>query len=219
MVQNPLRKKRAEKELDPFKISGMYLLNADGIVIFHKDITFHKEFDADIFGSMFTAIKMFIEGSLNSNTELRNIDYGQFKILIEQGNDFFLVVVGKGTDIEPVRESMCRVIEEINERYGETIADWSGDVEVFKGIESKFQILTDDFKPDYSLGMDILPDGLKDTKGSVEEIKIPYEYASKIDKIIRSGASGYPSREEFIKGAVEMKLNQLKGFDSGRAEL
>ena len=43
-----------------------------------------------------------------------------------------------------------------------------------------------------------------------EEIKIPLEYVDRIDKIIGTGMSIYPSREEFIKSAVEIKLAELK---------
>lgn len=43
-----------------------------------------------------------------------------------------------------------------------------------------------------------------------EEIKLPLEYIQKIDKIVGTGMSVYPSREEFIKSAVEIKLAELK---------
>jgi hypothetical protein len=49
---------------------------------------------------------------------------------------------------------------------------------------------------------------------SFEEINIPLEYIKKIDKIVRTGTSVYPSREEFIKGAVEIKLAELRKSDS-----
>lgn len=47
-----------------------------------------------------------------------------------------------------------------------------------------------------------------------EEINIPLEYIQKIDKIVKTGMSVYPSREEFIKGAVEIKLAELRESDS-----
>ena len=46
-----------------------------------------------------------------------------------------------------------------------------------------------------------------------EEIKLPLEYIQKIDKIVGTGMSVYPSREEFIKSAVEIKLAELKKSD------
>ncbi len=216
MVQNPMRKRGSKEVLKPFEISGVYLLNTNGIVIFHKDISFHKEFDADIFGSMLTAIKIYIEGSLRSNSELRDIDYGQFKILIEQGNEFFLVVMGKGDAIEPVREDMGRVIEDINERYGEVIADWSGDVEAFDGIEKEFEILTGAFGyrrgyEDKVLRVNTMAKNAEKMEDISEEIKIPMDFVEKIDRVVGTDMSKYSSREEFIKSAVEIKLRGLRG--------
>lgn len=51
--------------------------------------------------------------------------------------------------------------------------------------------------------------------GDREEIKLPIEFVDKIDKIIKTGTSIYKSREDFIKGAVEIKLRELKGFGPG----
>ena len=48
-----------------------------------------------------------------------------------------------------------------------------------------------------------------------EEIKIPIEFVNKIDKIIRTGMSIYTSREEFIKSAVEIKLQELEDSSPG----
>lgn len=54
-----------------------------------------------------------------------------------------------------------------------------------------------------SKGKDYIDDGLK----------IPFEYVEKIDRMIKTGISKYPSRDEFIKGAVEIKLAQIKTVD------
>ena len=42
------------------------------------------------------------------------------------------------------------------------------------------------------------------------QIKIPMEFIEKIDKIVGTGKSVYPSRDEFIKSAVEIKLAELR---------
>jgi hypothetical protein len=76
---------------------------------------------------------------LQSNSELRDIDYGQFKILIEEGNEFFLVVVGKGDAVEPVRVRMSEIVDSISGKYGEVISHWSGDIEEFEGVEEEFE--------------------------------------------------------------------------------
>jgi Arc/MetJ-type ribon-helix-helix transcriptional regulator len=49
-----------------------------------------------------------------------------------------------------------------------------------------------------------------------EEIKLPSDYIDKIDKIIDTGRSIYPSREDFIKSAVEIRLSELGGVSGNR---
>lgn len=141
VVKNVLRKERSTLELKPFKISGLYLLDKGGMVIFHKDVALYPEFDSDMFGSMFTAIKIFIKDSLHSDENLRFIEHGSLKILVEEGKGFFLVVVGKGDVIGPVKKDIGRIVETINRRYGEAISHWSGNEEVFNEIGREFDSL------------------------------------------------------------------------------
>ena len=47
---------------------------------------------------------------------------------------------------------------------------------------------------------------LKNFSDAAEEIRIPMEYVDEIDRIIGSGMSIYPSRNEFIKSAVQIHL-------------
>ena len=141
VVKNVLRKKGPTLDLKPFEISGLYLLDKGGIVIFHKDVALHPKFDEDMFGSMFTAVKIFIKDSLHSEEGLRFIEHGSLKILVEEGKEFFLVVVGKGDVLEFVKDGMKSIVERINERFGEVISNWSGNVGIFEGIEREFDIL------------------------------------------------------------------------------
>lgn len=145
VVKNALRKKGSIQDLKPFEISGVYLLDDGGVVIFHKDVALHPKIDSDMFGSMFTAIKTFIRDSLHSEEELRFIEHGSLKILVEEGKEFFLVVVGKGNVVEPIKENMKKIVGSINERYGEIISNWGGNAKVFEGIEREFDELIGGF--------------------------------------------------------------------------
>ena len=52
---------------------------------------------------------------------------------------------------------------------------------------------------------------LKNLNVVAEEIKIPMEYVNEIDRIIGSGMSIYPSRDDFIKNAVQIHLKNANG--------
>ncbi len=139
VVRSALMRKGSTQDLKPFEIVGMYLLDIGGLMIYHKDTAFHSEFDSQIFGSMFTAIKTFLKDSFHIDEELRYIEHGSLKIIIEEGNKFFLVVIGKGDVVAPVKQDMERIVETINRRYGEAIAQWSGNMEAFSDIGREFE--------------------------------------------------------------------------------
>ena len=84
VVKNPPRKKASTGDLKPFEISGVYLLKSDGSEIFQRDVPFHSELDADIFGSMFQAVKIYVKDPSHSYGQLRNVGYGGYKILVEE---------------------------------------------------------------------------------------------------------------------------------------
>ena len=47
-------------------------------------------------------------------------------------------------------------------------------------------------------------------EGNGFDVKIPNEYIERIDKIVNTGRSVYPSRNDFIQSAIEIKLAELK---------
>ncbi len=53
----------------------------------------------------------------------------------------------------------------------------------------------------------------QEMKNNGREIRIPNEYLERIDRIIRTGRSVYPSREDFIRSAVEIKLAEMRVGD------
>jgi Arc/MetJ-type ribon-helix-helix transcriptional regulator len=55
-----------------------------------------------------------------------------------------------------------------------------------------------------------MPDKIDNLNENDGKVILPMEYIEKIDRIVKTGLSVYPSREEFIKSAVEIKLAELK---------
>ncbi len=138
-----LKSKESSKVSKPFEPTEIYLMKDDGMVICHQDIGNSSEIDYDMFGSMFTAIKMFIKDSFyQDGEELRAIEHGRFKILIEEGANFFLVVIGQGDKITPIREKMQYIIQNINKNYKEAFINWDGNMNPFNGIEKELDVLT-----------------------------------------------------------------------------
>ena len=129
------------REKQHFVLSHALLLNNAGIVLFHRNLNPRFQLDEDIFGGMFTAIKMFIDQSLRIDGGLKNIEQGDYNILIEEGKNFYLAVIGQGEDVEAIRDKMKRSVERINHRYSEILARWQGDMSEVKDIDREFENL------------------------------------------------------------------------------
>lgn len=146
MVHAPPRKKASTEDLEPYEILGVYLLNSDGKIVSQKEVPYRSKYDTDIFTPMFTAVKIFIKDSSHPFMGLRNVQYGGYKILVEEGKEFFLVVIGKGDYINPIREDMKRTVERLNDRYSEAITNQEENGEVLIEIRRELDVLTKSFR-------------------------------------------------------------------------
>ena len=144
-IENAIKEKERiaqETKVEPFQIHYVVLLNNTGIAMYHKNLD--PDFllkDDDLIGSMFIALRMFINDSFRINGGLKEIDHGDYQILVEDGQNFFLAVIGKGEDIKPIREKMQRTINKIYNDYGTIINNWRGNMGDFDGIEKEFEEL------------------------------------------------------------------------------
>ncbi len=129
------------RRLRPFSVNHVMVLNNAGLVLSHVDLHPTTEIDGDVFGGMFTAIKMFISDSLSSDGELKNINHGDHNIMIESGSNFYLTVIGEGEDSRSLRERMSSIVRRIEEDYGNAIETWNGDMGVFEDLEKIFSEL------------------------------------------------------------------------------
>lgn len=138
VVRDALSKMKAERARRGFKIAEIYLLRDDGAVMFHEKMALRSEIGTEIFGFMLTVIKTLIKDSLGSENGLGGLEHTDFRVLIEEGDGYFLTVIGQGSEMKPVQEIMRKTVENINLRYSDAINQFDGTTEVFKGMESTF---------------------------------------------------------------------------------
>ena len=124
---------------EPFRVNHAILLNNAGLVMYHKNLNPRIRIDEDIFGGMFTAIKMFVSDSLSIKGGLKNIEHGDYNIIIEEGWNFYIAIIGEGEDIKPIRKNMKNMVKNINYGYNHIISNWKGDVNELTGIDKEFQ--------------------------------------------------------------------------------
>lgn len=51
---------------------------------------------------------------------------------------------------------------------------------------------------------------LKKFKNNGGEIELPKDYMDRIDQIVNKRIADYPSRDEFIRNAIEIKIAELR---------
>ena len=149
-IENAFREKDRRKDLrllKPFTVNHALLLNRSGIVMYHRVFNPLIKIDEDIFGGMFTAIKMFINESFRIEGSLKNIEQGDYNILIEEGMGYYFAIIGEGNDSSSIRKKMKRTVERIDHSFGMIISRWRGDMSEFDGIDKEFEdLLFNDFK-------------------------------------------------------------------------
>lgn len=143
VVQNALSKMGEERTIRNFKIGEIYLLRDDGAIMFHEKIPLHPNMDAEFFGFVLTVIKTLIKNSSGAEKGLRGLEHADLKVLIEEGEGYFLTVIGQGDEMKPVKEMMRKTVEEIDQKYSNIITGSHGNDLELGDIETVFRNLID----------------------------------------------------------------------------
>ena len=120
-------------------IEEAFLIHKDGVLIYHlsRSLGGEGEKDRDILGAMLTAVQDFVKDSFRygENRELNRLEFGDYQVLIERGKHIFLAVVIEGTSGEnEARRRVRQVIGDVEAKYGDMLAEWSGDVDRTLGV-------------------------------------------------------------------------------------
>ncbi len=104
--------------------------------------------DADLVSSMLSAINDFVSDSfkVEANHSLGSIEVGDLSIWIERGPDSILAVAIRGEAPNSLRTQMQEILENLQTKFSDSLADFSGDVEAFGASET---ILADCMQAQY----------------------------------------------------------------------
>jgi len=101
--------------------------------------------DADIFSGMLSAVQDFVRDSFDSSgaqkAGLGRLEYGDRKIIIEHGNDWFLTAVFRGVEHPDMKDQLKRTIRIIDDKYGKMIKSWSGQMEDIQPVQDEVTAL------------------------------------------------------------------------------
>ncbi|WP_222427019.1 OmpA family protein [Hyella patelloides] len=112
----------------PSSIRAIFLIhNNSGLVMRELQPNTESPLESDLLAGMLTAIRSFAHDCIASNSELDEIDYGNFKILFETAGYCYLAVVVEGEPIRQFRDRMRTIFSQIVLKYGDAIEEYQGD--------------------------------------------------------------------------------------------
>jgi len=117
------------------QIEEVFLVYRDGILISHLSRTIVPDKDTDTVSGMLTAVQEFVKDAFRygQHRELHQMEFGDYRILIERGRDVYLAVVYRGRDSGMIRKKVKGVLERIESAYGGVLATWDGSMEAVVG--------------------------------------------------------------------------------------
>jgi len=112
-------------------IEEVFLVYRDGVLISHLSRTILQDRDEDVLSGMLTAVQEFVRDAFQygQHRELHQMEFGDYRILIERGKSVYLAVVYSGRDSSAVRKRVRLALDRIEDAYGPAFEAWDGDME------------------------------------------------------------------------------------------
>ncbi|MFO7618843.1 MAG: hypothetical protein R6W91_04220 [Thermoplasmata archaeon] len=120
-----------------FLVEDAFLIHNNGLLISKHTRRIREEVDGDLFSAMLTAISQFAKESFNleEKVALNRLEFGDSQVLIERGAAFFVSVTLRGEESAYMPFFVSEIVREIEEKYGEILESWNGDVKSLEGID------------------------------------------------------------------------------------
>ncbi len=120
------------KESISFTPQAIFLIHkTSGLVICDIQPSDSERLESDMIAGMLTAIRSFANDCMtqSGNSELDEIDYGNFKIILEVAGYCYLAIIVKGEAPKKFIAQMREILSKIIQTYGKSIENFEGDLE------------------------------------------------------------------------------------------
>ena len=120
----------------PFEVEQVFMIHREtGLLLAHRSRIPENAADTESISGMLTAIRDFAAHALRNqaNTELDEIQYGDFRIVIEAVQYMYLAVVLHGIEPPGFRAALRAQVMELAHQYGANLKYFDGDVAAFHG--------------------------------------------------------------------------------------
>jgi len=117
------------------QIEEVFLVYRDGVLLYHLSRSLSQDKDEDVLSGMLTAVTEFVRDAFvyGEHRELHQLDFGDYRIMIERGQNLYLAVVYSGKAASSIRKRVRSVMNHIETAYGSVLDKWDGDMEKVVG--------------------------------------------------------------------------------------
>jgi hypothetical protein len=119
------------------RVQEAFLVYKNGLLLSHVSRTNRLRRDEDILTGMLTAVQNVLrEGfAYDGQEELKHLDLGPYKGIIERGEHVYLAVFYSGRGGNSLSPRMRKLIQRLEEAYKGKIEKWTGELSQLPGIE------------------------------------------------------------------------------------
>ena len=123
-----------------FAIDDVFLIAKDGRLIVHNTRRMRADRDEDILSGMLTAIMSFLrDQDPEENGEFKSFEVGGKTTLLERGEHVYLTAVYSGRVPRWAVKDMHRFMLDLERRFGDAFANWTGAPEDLHGLKEYMQ--------------------------------------------------------------------------------
>ena len=116
------------QEAIPYDIQAIFLIHkSSGLIIRELQPDLAHQLESDLLAGMLTAIQSFANDLITESSELGEIDYGEYKIILEVAGYCYLAVIVKGEPSKQFRQKIRSALSNLVLRHGNTIEVYDGD--------------------------------------------------------------------------------------------
>jgi hypothetical protein len=139
-----MTKKKPQAVPEETVIDEVFLMYTDGRLIKHFTRRLRPDMDEDILSSMLVAVQDFIKDSFkDSEAALDQMTFGRFQVLLGRGQHIILATLIQGEDTAHFKPQVQQCVKDIEEKFGDILTDWDGEVSSLQGASKYVMDLID----------------------------------------------------------------------------
>ncbi len=126
----------AKRRSSLLTVEDVFVSDRTGMLLAHRSSTLIPYQDEDALVAMFKVVQDFVRDGFSKGTDeqMRALEFGDRKILIERGQRHIVTVVYRGTDHGELADRVWKVSQEIEEKFGLAIEAWDGSMDEVRDI-------------------------------------------------------------------------------------